>query len=289
MRLTIGVKMQKTNRRSRNKHCHPDGVWKEIRSEIVDLTKQEPALADFFHETITAHNSLTDALCHILSHKLSTPLIPAMLLKNIFNEAYSKDKNIVIAAAHDICATVERDPAVDFYSTPLLYLKGFHALQSFRVANWLWHQDRHDFAIYLQNHISAVCQVDVHPAATIGCGIMFDHATGIVIGETAVIEDDVSILQNVTLGGTGKECGNRHPKVRTGVMIGAGAKILGNIEIGEGAKIAAGSVVLGPVPSHTTAVGVPARIVGRPKTDKPSLDMDQKIPNYGEFIGGDGI
>jgi serine O-acetyltransferase len=158
------------------------------------------------------------------------------------------------------------------------------------VANWLWKQGRHALATYLQNQISVACQVDIHPAARIGSGIMLDHATGIVIGETAVVENDVSILQDVTLGGTGKECGDRHPKIREGVMIGAGAKILGNIEVGEGAKIGSCSVVLQPVPPHTTVAGVPAKIVGRPKTDKPSLDMDQGFNGKSQsFIHGDGI
>lgn len=164
-----------------------------------------------------------------------------------------------------------------YYSTPLLYLKGFHALQGYRVAHWLWQQGRHSLAVFLQNQISVVFSVDVHPAAQIGRGIMFDHATGIIIGETAVVEDDVSILQNVTLGGTGKEHGDRHPKIREGVMIGAGAKVLGNIEVGRGAKIGAGSVVLQPVPPHTTVAGVPAHEVGHPDCDKPSLDMNQGL------------
>ena len=180
-------------------------------------------------------------------------------------------------ATADICAVKERDPAVRYYSTPLLYLKGFHALQGYRVAHWLWQQGRHSLAVFLQNQISVVFSVDVHPAAQIGRGIMFDHATGIIIGETAVVEDDVSILQNVTLGGTGKEHGDRHPKIREGVMIGAGAKVLGNIEVGRGAKIGAGSVVLQPVPPHTTVAGVPAHEVGHPDCDKPSLDMNQGL------------
>lgn len=179
--------------------------------------------------------------------------------------------------AADICAVKERDPAVDYYSIPLLYLKGFHALEAYRVGHWLWNQGRRALATYLQNQISVVFGVDIHPAAKIGRGIMLDHATGIVVGQTAVIENDVSILQNVTLGGTGKEHGDRHPKIREGVMIGAGAKVLGNIEVGAGAKIGAGSVVLNPVPAHTTVVGVPAKEVGHPQCDKPSLNMDQGI------------
>lgn len=281
--------MQRNCGVGRNENCLQDNIWKAIRREVTALTEREPILANFHRATILDHDTLGAALSCILAEKLSSSFMSAVSLRQVFEEAYASDDQIIAAAACDICATIERDPAVDFYSTPLLHLKGFHALQSFRVANWLWLQGRCDLAVYLQNQISFVCQVDVHPAASIGRGIMFDHATGIVIGETAIIEDDVSILQDVTLGGTGKKSGIRHPLVRTGVMIGAGAKVLGNIEIGEGAKIAAGSVVLNPVPSHTTVAGVPAKIVGKPKTNKPSLDMDQKLSGSDEFIGGGGI
>ncbi len=269
--------------------CHKENIWRRIKDEAQAQVGREPMLASFFHATIIKHESLASALSYILAHKLATPTMSAMAVREIIEEAFSGDPSLPDIATCDICAIIDRDPAVENYAIPLLYLKGYHALQGFRVANWLWKQGRRELAIYLQNQISVVCQVDVHPAAQIGRGIMFDHATGIVIGETAVIEDDVSILQNVTLGGTGKECGDRHPKIRTGVMIGAGAKILGNIEIGKGAKIAAGSVVLNPVPAHTTAAGVPAKVVGTPSSQKPSLDMDQKFTENDHFIGGDGI
>ncbi|MBE1276001.1 serine O-acetyltransferase [Enterovibrio baiacu] len=280
--------MQRTCGEGRDKKCQQDNVWKAIKREAKEQTEREPMLASFFHATIIKHDTLAAALSYILANKLATPSMPAMAVREVVEEAYAGDKSIVASAACDICATVERDPAIELYSTPLLYLKGFHALQGFRVANWLWSQGRRELAVYLQNQISVACQVDVHPAAKIGRGIMFDHATGIVIGETAVVEDDVSILQDVTLGGTGKESGDRHPKIRTGVMIGAGAKVLGNIEVGEGAKIAACSVVLIPVPAHTTAAGVPAKIIGTPSSDTPSFDMDQNISSS-EFIEGDGI
>ncbi|WP_150138192.1 serine O-acetyltransferase [Candidatus Enterovibrio escicola] len=279
--------MQRMFGEASDKKCYQDNVWKTIKREAQEKTKCEPMLASFFHATIIKHDTLGEALSYILSNKLATPIMPAMAVREVVEKVYEGDINIVSSASCDICATVERDPAVEFYSTPLLYLKGFHALQGFRVANWLWCQGRRELAVYLQNQISVACQVDVHPAATIGCGIMLDHATGIVIGETAVVEDDVSILQDVTLGGTGKESGDRHPKIRTGVMIGAGAKILGNIEVCEGAKIAACSVVLMDVPPHTTAAGVPAKMVGIPSSDKPSLDMDQKFTGNNEFtVGG---
>ncbi len=280
--------MQRTCGEGREKKCQQDNVWNAIKREAKEQTEREPMLASFFHATIIKHDTLAAALSYILANKLATPSMPAMAVREVVEEAYAGNKEIVLSAACDICATVERDPAIELYSTPLLYLKGFHALQGFRVANWLWSQGRRELAVYLQNQISVACQVDVHPAAKIGRGIMFDHATGIVIGETAVVEDDVSILQDVTLGGTGKESGDRHPKIRTGVMIGAGAKVLGNIEVGEGAKIAACSVVLIPVPAHTTAAGVPAKIIGKPATDKPSLEMDQNISNSG-FMEGGGI
>ena len=257
--------------------CKQQQTWDKIRAEALSLVNEEPMLASFFHSTILNHDSLRSALSFQLANKLASAEMPAIVLREVIETALAAQPEILDAAAADICAVKERDPAVRYYSTPLLYLKGFHALQGYRVAHWLWQQGRHSLAVFLQNQISVVFSVDVHPAAQIGRGIMFDHATGIIIGETAVVEDDVSILQNVTLGGTGKEHGDRHPKIREGVMIGAGAKVLGNIEVGCGAKIGAGSVVLQPVPPHTTVAGVPAHEVGHPDCDKPSLDMNQGL------------
>ena len=250
-------------------------TWQKIEREAACMATEEPMLASFFHSTILNHKNLRSALSFQLANKLDSATMPAIALREVIELALRSEPELLAMVAADICAGQERDPPVDLFSTPLLYLKGFHALQGYRVANWLWRQGRRSLALYLQNQISVVFGVDVHPAARIGKGIMFDHATGIVVGETAVIEDDVSILQSVTLGGTGKESGDRHPKIREGVMIGAGAKVLGNIEVGMGAKIGAGSVVINPVPPHTTVAGVPAKIVGRPECDKPSLDMDQ--------------
>ena len=257
--------------------CKQQQTWDKIRAEALSLVNEEPMLASFFHSTILNHDSLRSALSFQLANKLASAVMPAIVLREVIETALAAQPDILDAAAADICAVKERDPAVRYYSTPLLYLKGFHALQGYRVAHWLWQHGRHSLAVFLQNQISVVFSVDVHPAAQIGRGIMFDHATGIIIGETAVVEDDVSILQNVTLGGTGKEHGDRHPKIREGVMIGAGAKVLGNIEVGRGAKIGAGSVVLQPVPPHTTVAGVPAHEVGHPDCDKPSLDMNQGL------------
>ncbi|MDG2914837.1 serine O-acetyltransferase [Bisgaard Taxon 10/6] len=250
-------------------------VWKQIREEAQCLVDKEPMLASFFHSTILKHKHLGGALSYILANKLATATMPAITLREIIEDAYAAKPSIIESAACDITAVRQRDPAVDLWSTPLLYLKGFHALQSYRITHYLWQENRRSLAIYLQNQISVAFDVDIHPAARIGCGIMFDHATGIVVGETAVIENDVSILQGVTLGGTGKETGDRHPKIREGVMIGAGAKILGNIEVGKYAKIGANSVVLQPIPEHATAAGVPARIISKDHDSKPAFEMNQ--------------
>ncbi|MBE2898725.1 serine O-acetyltransferase [Pasteurellaceae bacterium 20609_3] len=251
-------------------------LWQAIRAEAHTLAEHEPMLASFFHATILKHHHLGQALSYILANKLANPIMQAIALKEIIEDAYQHNPELIDAAAHDLTAVRERDPAVTMLSTPLLYLKGYHALQSYRITHYLWQQERKALAIYLQNQISVAFDVDIHPAAQIGCGIMLDHATGIVVGETAVVENDVSILQGVTLGGTGKAEGDRHPKVRAGVMIGAGSKILGNIEIGQFAKIGAGSVVLQAVPAYATAAGVPAKIIARGQADGvPSFEMDQ--------------
>ncbi|MGC7561166.1 serine O-acetyltransferase [Pasteurella sp. PK-2025] len=261
----------------------PIEVWNYLRQEAKELVENEPMLASFFHATILKHHNLGSALSYILANKLANPIMPAIALREIIEEAYHAQPNIIDSAACDIRAVRQRDPAVELWTTPLLYLKGYHALQSYRITHYLWQQQRKALAIYLQNQISVAFDVDIHPAARIGCGIMFDHATGIVVGETSVIEDDVSILQGVTLGGTGKECGDRHPKVREGVMIGAGAKILGNIEVGRYAKIGANSVVLQPVPEYATAAGVPARVIGQDKAAKPAFEMNQYFNDSDDF------
>ena len=252
-------------------------LWEKIREEARHYAASEPILASFFHSTILNHNSLKAALSYQLANRLDNHTMPGILLREVIDEAFEQSPEIVNAAMADILAVQDRDPAVEDYSTPLLYLKGFQAIQIHRVANWLWKNNRIPLALYLQNRSSELFAVDVHPAATIGKGIMFDHATGVVIGETAVIDDNVSLLQGVTLGGTGKTGGDRHPKIRQGVMIGAGAKVLGNIEIGVGAKVGAGSVVLEAVSAHTTVAGVPAKVVGVPSCKMPSLSMEQNL------------
>ncbi|GLS89575.1 serine O-acetyltransferase [Psychromonas marina] len=258
-------------------HIEQQELWNKIRKEAWESSANEPILASFFHSTILNHSNFKSALSYQLANRLDSHTMPAILVREVIEEAFTKSPGILNAAMIDIVAVQERDPAVEHFSIPLLYLKGFHAIQIYRVAHWLWNEKRVPLALYLQNRSSELFGVDVHPAARIGKGIMFDHATGVVVGETAVIEDNVSILQGVTLGGTGKDCGDRHPKIREGVMIGAGAKVLGNIEIGTGAKIGAGSVVLEHVPAHTTVAGVPAKIVGRPSCEMPSLSMEQNI------------
>jgi len=254
-----------------------DTIWQTIREETLEQANAEPILASFYHATILNHATLEDALSFHLASKLDNPATSAMLIREVFQQALQREPSIGLAARADIDAIRQRDSACDNNSTPFLFFKGYHALQSYRVANWLWDQGRRELALFLQNRISVVFGVDIHPAAKIGQGIMLDHATGIVIGETAIVEDNVSIMQSVTLGGTGKESGDRHPKIRAGVMIGPGTKILGNIEVGAGAKICAGSVVLKPVTAHTIVAGVPAKEVGHAQSAQPALDMDQKI------------
>jgi serine O-acetyltransferase len=200
-----------------------------------------------------------------------------MSIREFMSDAFEKSLDVRNSIRRDLEAVLERDPASHGVSEPFLHYKGFHALQAYRVAHWLWENGRHALACYLQNRISEVFAVDIHPAARIGKGILIDHATSVVIGETAVVEDDVSMLHEVTLGGTGKTTGDRHPKVHRGVLIGAGAKILGNVHVGEGSKVAAGSVVLTDVPPHTTVAGIPAVVIGKPSTAEPSLEMDHRI------------
>jgi len=255
----------------------PDEMWESIRAETTRAAQREPALASFLHTSVLNHAGLEAALSFILASKLGGPNVSALTLRDLIDGAFAADPAISAAIRADLAAVVDRDPACPGFTEPLLYFKGFHALQCHRVAHHLWTTGHEPLALFLQSRVSQVFAVDIHPAARIGKGIMFDHATSIVIGETAVVDDDVSMLHEVTLGGTGKETGDRHPKIRRGVMIGAGAKILGNIVVGEGAKVGAGSVVLDDVPPHSTVAGVPARPVGRPTVDLPALSMDQRL------------
>lgn len=260
-----------------------DPVWERVRTEAEEMAAGEPILASFLYSTILNHRNFNDAVAYHLAQKLGNAEVRSMQLRELFDEAMREQPDIGEATRADIVAYYERDPACHSYIQPILYFKGFHALQGYRVAHWLWNNDRRAMALYLQSRISELFAVDIHPAAKVGRGVFIDHATGIVIGETAVVEDDVSMLHGVTLGGTGKEQGDRHPKVRRGVLISVGAKVLGNIEIGEYSRIGAGSVVLHAVPEHCTAVGVPAKIVGCAGCDKPAHAMDHIIREEGSL------
>lgn len=252
-------------------------LWATIKKEISEQVMFEPALGAFFSRRILQHDSLASALSDLLSMKLASPDMPQQTLKPLFDEAFRSNSGILEATEKDLLAVRERDPAVRYYSTALLYFKGFQALQAYRVGHWLWQKERHAIALWLQSQISEVFTVDIHPAARIGSGILVDHATGIVIGETCILDDNISIMQGVTLGGTGKESGDRHPKIKCDVLIGTGAIIIGNVTVGVGAKIAAGSVVLSHVEPHTTVAGIPAVKVGKPRENQPAMDMDHDI------------
>lgn len=263
-------------------------VFRQIREDVLQAADQEPCLVPFFKDAVIQHETLAQSLSCILSARLGGALVHRDRLCEILLLAHQENPDLAEAAAADIIATRERDPACTSVAFPLLFFKGFQALQVYRVAHHLWLQNQHWLALYLQSRTSQLMSVDIHPAAQIGRGILIDHGHSIVIGETAVVEDDVSILHEVTLGGTGKHCGDRHPKVRRGSMLAAGVKIFGNIEIGEGAKVGGGSVVLKPVAAHTTVAGVPARLIGKPRSDNPSYLMDQDFTGD-DFFLGEGI
>jgi serine O-acetyltransferase len=256
-----------------------DPLWVRVRSEAEAVVRQEPQLASFIYAALLEHDSLASAVVQRISDALDHPLMGSAAIRDAFLEALADAPGIADAFRADIVATYDRDPATLRFLEPVLYFKGFHAIQTYRLAHWLWQKQRRDFAYYLQSRSSAVFQTDIHPAAKIGRGIFLDHATGVVVGETSVIDDDVSLLHGVTLGGTGNESGDRHPKIRWGVLIGAGAKILGNIEIGHCARVAAGSVVIKSVPNNVTVAGVPAKVVGEAGCAEPSRTMDQMLYN----------
>jgi serine O-acetyltransferase len=254
-----------------------DPVWARIRAEAEAVARAEPELATFIYENILHHETLEAAVIHRESARLAHADVSGDLIRQAYLEAIEEQPSIGEAFRADIVATVDRDPATQRFLEPVLYYQGFHAIQTHRLAHWLLGKGRKDFAMYLQSRSSSVFQCDIIPAARIGRGIFLDHATGLVVGETASIDDDVSILHDVTLGGTGKENEDRHPKIRRGVMIGAGAKILGNIEVGHCARVAAGSVVIKTVPNNVTDAGVPAKVVGEAGCPEPSRTMDQML------------
>lgn len=255
-----------------------DLYWKELQEEATKVASSEPLLRAALEKSVLNSSGFDQALARVCSYSLANNIVGRTELYSMCMQAYESQPELLEIAACDMRAVIARDPAsADSVVVPFLFLKGPRVLQLWRVSHWLWEQGRKSLSRYVQCAISDVFGVDIHPAARIGRGIMLDHALGIVIGETAVVGDMVSMLHGVTLGGTGKVSGDRHPKVGRGVMIGAGAKVLGNIHIGEGAKIGAGSVVLDDVPPHTTVAGVPARTVGRPIEYMPSLSMDQTL------------
>ncbi|MHA7888146.1 serine O-acetyltransferase [Roseicyclus sp.] len=258
-----------------------DPVWQRILEEAELAVRDEPLLGGLIHGCILHHDTLEKALAYRMAQKLASGEMSEQLLREIADEAYGADPSLGAAARADIMAVYDRDPACHRYIQPLLFFKGFQAVQAYRVGHWLWMQGRRDFAYFIQMRVSEVFGVDIHPAARIGKGIMIDHAHSIVVGETAVVGDNVSMLHSVTLGGTGKEEEDRHPKIGDGVLIGAGAKVLGNIRVGNCSRIAAGSVVLAEVPPCKTVAGVPARIVGEAGCDQPSMRMDQLLPSAG--------
>ncbi len=254
-----------------------DPVWARIRREAEDVVRREPELATFIYSSILHHDTLEAAVVYRLAERLDHAALACEMVRQAYTDAIEDMPELGESFRADIAATVDRDPATHRLIEPVLYYKGFHAIETQRLAHWLWNKGRRDFALYLQSRASAAFQCDIHPAARIGRGIFLDHATSLVVGETAVIEDDVSMLHGVTLGGTGKEAGDRHPKIRYGVMIGAGATVLGNIEVGHCARIAAGSVVLKPVPNNVTVAGVPAKVVGVAGCPEPARIMDQML------------
>lgn len=254
-----------------------DPVWTQIRREAQDTIRNEPLLGGLVHSGILHHPNLEKALASRMAMKLASAEMSGQLLREIADEAYGSDPSLAEAARADLVAVYERDPACHTLIQPILFFKGFQAVQAYRVAHWLWLHGRHEMAYFFQMRVSELFGVDIHPAAKLGKGIMIDHAHSIVIGETAVVGDNVSMLHSVTLGGTGKEEEDRHPKIGNGVLIGAGAKVLGNIKVGNCSRIAAGSVVLEEVPPCKTVAGVPARIVGEAGCDQPSVTMDHHL------------
>ncbi|MCZ0960829.1 serine O-acetyltransferase [Paracoccus benzoatiresistens] len=254
-----------------------DAIWSQLRDEARAAVRDEPLLGSLIHAGLLHHPSLEAALAYRFSLKLASGEMSEQILREIADQAYRTSPELGDAARADLMAVYDRDPATHRLLQPILFYKGFQALQAYRIAHWLWQQGRCDMAYFVQMRCSECFGVDIHPAAVIGIGVMIDHAHSIVIGETATVGNDVSMLHSVTLGGTGKEDGDRHPKIGDGVMIGAGAKVLGNIRIGHHSRIAAGSVVLHEVPSCKTVAGVPARVVGDAGCSEPSHSMNQLL------------
>jgi serine O-acetyltransferase len=254
-----------------------DPVWEKIRTEAEIAVTDEPLLGAFLHKNVLQHVTIENALAHRISLKLASLEMSEQYLREFCNRAFADDNTLATSARADIMATYDRDPACHRFLQPLLYFKGFQAVQAYRIAHFMWTSSQRDIAYFMQSRVSEVFGIDIHPNAKIGKGLMIDHAHSIVIGETAVVGDNVSMLHSVTLGGTGKEEEDRHPKIDDGVLIGAGAKVLGNIHVGHCSRIAAGSVVLYDVPPKSTVAGVPAKVVGEAGCTTPSITMDQLL------------
>lgn len=256
-------------------------IWAALRAEAEAAVLEEPMLAGILQTTILEQDSIAGAFSFRLAQRLGGGDLSRMAVRDLGLTAFQADPSLRAALVRDLSAIRERDPTCRRFLDPFLYYKGLTALEAYRVAHWLWHQGRVTLALNFQSRVSEVFQADIHPAAKIGSGVFIDHATAVVIGETAVVADDVSILQSVTLGGNGKERGDRHPKIGRGVLLSVGAKVLGNITVGEGARIAAAAVVLHDVPAFSTVAGVPAKVIGHSRNQQPALSMDQMF--------GDGI
>ena len=254
-----------------------EGIWEVIRQQVENVIASEPVMESFLKKVVLDRQSLSDSVAYNLATKFGNEHIPHDKIHTILSNAYNADEEIIAAIEEDIMAVYDRDPACTSYFAPLLFFKGFLSLQTYRAAHHLITNNQHGTALYLQSRASELFGADIHPSAKIGTGIMIDHATGVVIGETAVIGNDVSMLHGVTLGGSGKEGGDRHPKIGNGVLISVGAKVLGNIRVGDCAKIGGGSVVLTDVPAYSTVVGVPAKVIGKVSTPEPSREMDHNI------------
>ncbi|MBF0527720.1 MAG: serine O-acetyltransferase [Deltaproteobacteria bacterium] len=258
--------------------------WAMIRDEAAKVAARDALLENWINQMVLAHDDYSSALTSVLASKLGNQDIPSQHLAELFRMAIAEDPNILTASAADLAAIQARDPAAKSMLSGLLYYKGFHAMACHRINHWLWHHGRQYLARYLNTRVSITCAIDIHPGARVGNGVFIDHGTGIVVGETAVIGNDVSILQEVTLGGSGTEHGDRHPKVREGVLLGAGAKVLGNIEVGRFVKVSAGSVVLQDVPPRATVAGVPARIVGWTGENAPALEMNHGLADIDYYL-----
>lgn len=254
-----------------------DPVWQRVCDEAREAIGAEPLLGGLIHSSLLHHASMERALAYRFSLKLASGEMSEQILREIADQAYDSEPELGAAARADLMAVYDRDPACHRFIQPILFFKGYQAVQAYRIGHWLWTQGRKDLAYFVQMRVSEVFGVDIHPAARVGKGLMIDHAHSIVIGETAVVGDNVSMLHSVTLGGTGKEDGDRHPKIGNGVLIGAGAKVLGNITIGNCSRIAAGSVVLQDIPPMKTVAGVPAKIVGEAGCSQPAVSMDHKL------------